>query len=217
MGGNNDFPFYKPDLHIVVCDPFRVGHESLYYPGELNLRMADVAIINKVNTAKSSDVKQLEKNIKEIVPSASQIKVKSVLIVDNPALIKGKKVLVIEDGPTSTHGGMKFGAGYFAAKKYKAKSFASPAKYAVGSLKDTYECYPHMKNILPAMGYGKKQISELQKTINQTPCDMVVFATPIDLSKIVKIKKPFVRVRYELEEMPEKSLAKVIKKFIQKI
>jgi predicted GTPase len=208
-GGNNDIPFYKPDIHFVVVDPHRAGHEIKYYPGEVNLRMADVIVINKIDTAKKSDIQIVEKNSKKYNPKAKIIKIKMPITVDNPELIKRKKVLVIEDGPTLTHGGMSYGAGFIAAKKYKCK-IIDPRKNAIGSIKQAYKKYPHMKNILPALGYGLKQIKELEKTINKTKCNAVIIATQIDLTRLIKINKPFVRVEYEIKADLEKYLRKIL-------
>ncbi|MBN1644532.1 GTPase [Candidatus Woesearchaeota archaeon] len=208
-GGNNDTPFYKPDIHFVVADPHRAGHEIKYYPGEVNLRMADVILINKTDTAKKTDIDIVYQNCKKYNPKAKIIKIKMPITINNPSLIKNKKVLVIEDGPTLTHGGMSYGAGFIAAKKYKAKPI-NPRKYSIGSIKQAYKKYPHMKNILPALGYGLKQIKELEKTINKTKCDAVVIATPIDLSRLIKINKPFARVKYEIEA----DFGEYLKKFV---
>ncbi len=198
-GGNNDLPFYKPDLHIVVTDPFRAGHELLYHPGEANFRMADVIVINKVQTAPKEGVTKIEDNIKKFNPSAIVIHAASELTIDKDHLA-GQRALIVEDGPTLTHGGMKFGAGYIAAKNSGA-TIVSPKPYSVGSIKETYAKYPHVTEVLPAMGYGKKQIKELQDTINKTPCDVIVSGTPIKLSRLIKAKKPIVNVTYALVEI----------------
>lgn len=198
-GGNNDLPFYVSDLHIVVTDPHRAGHELLYHPGEANFRAADVIVINKVETAPKEGIEEIEYNIKKINPRAIVIKAASKLTISNHKLIHNKKVLVVEDGPTLTHGGMAFGAGYIAAKNCGAK-IISPKKYAVGSIKKVYEKYKHVSKVLPAMGYGKDQIKELEKTINRTPCDIVVSGTPIKLSQLIRTKKKIVNVSYVLEE-----------------
>lgn len=197
-GGNNDFSFYVPDLSIVVTDPHRAGHEMHYHPGEANFRMADVIVINKVETAPKEGVRRIEKHVKEIGSKAIIIKAASRLKIDKNHL-KGKRALVVEDGPTLTHGGMKFGAGFIAAKNAGAK-IISPKKYAVGSIRGVYEKYKHLKDILPAMGYSKEQREELETTINRVPCDVVVSGTPIKLSQIVKTSKPIVNVEYVLEE-----------------
>ena len=199
-GGNNDFSFYESKLNIVVVDPHRPGHELIYYPGFVNFLLADVIIINKVDTAKKENIAIIEKNIKKYNPKAVAIKAESPLIVDKPQLIKGKKVLLVEDGPTLTHGGMKFGAASVAAKNYKAKTIIDAEKFAVGSIKETYKKYPHLKKVLPAMGYGKKQIQELQQTINKADCDVVIDGSPVNLSKLIKINKPIVNVEYYLKE-----------------
>ncbi|MGB9599212.1 MAG: cyclic 2,3-diphosphoglycerate synthase [Myxococcota bacterium] len=199
-GGNNDLPFYVPDLEIVVVDPHRPGHELLYYPGTANLYRADVVVINKVDSTTHENIEIVENNIKLKNPKAVVIHADSPIIVDKPEEIKGKKVLVVEDGPTLTHGEMKYGAGIVAARQYGAHEIIDPRPYAVGSIKKTFEKYPHIGTLLPAMGYSKTQMKELEKTINDTPCDMVVVATPIDLGRLLKINKPYKRVRYELKE-----------------
>jgi len=209
-GGNNDIPFYKPDLHIVVVDPHRPGHEMRYHPGETNLRMADVIVLNKVQTADPKNVETVLKNIERANPKATVIKAASPITVDNPELIKGKRVLVIEDGPTLTHGEMPYGAGTIAAKKLGASEIVDPRPYAVGSIAEAYKKYTHLGPILPALGYGKHQIEELEKVINATPCDTIVIATPTDLRRIVSLKKPAVRVRYELQEIGEPTLEDVL-------
>jgi predicted GTPase len=215
-GGNNDLPFIKPDLFFTIVDPLRPGDEILYHPGEANLRMADVVIINKENSAKKQDIEQVVKNIKSCNPNAKIIHAISQVSVERPKLIKDKKVLVIEDGPTVTHGGMGFGAGMIAAKKYKAKQIVSPVPFAKASIKKTYEKYPHLEKVLPAMGYSKQQIKDLEQTINAIPCDIVVSGTPIDLSKILKINKPIAQVSYEFLETSALNLTKILKdaKFI---
>jgi predicted GTPase len=216
-GGNNDFPFYKPDLHIVVTDPLRVGHEETYHPGETNLRMADVVIINKVDSAGFEDVYKLRRNIERMNPKAKVIEAASPIFVENPEVIKGKRVLCIEDGPTLTHGEMDIGAAYIAAKKYGAKEIVSPLPYAVGSIKETFEKYPQTKDVLPAMGYGEKQIKELKETIDKVPCDAVVIGTPINLAHLFDIGKPWARVKYELQEIGTPTLEDVIKEFFEKL
>lgn len=199
-GGNNDFSFIESDLYIVVADPHRAGHELLYHPGETNLRMADVVIINKIDSAEKEDIKKVIINTKSVNPKAEIILAKSVVTVDYPSLIKGKSVLVVEDGPTLTHGGMPYGAGTVAAKKYGCR-IVDARKYAVGSIKDLYKKYAHLKKELPAMGYSTKQAEELAKTINAAKCDAVIDATPVTLPKIIKINKPVVQVDYELQEV----------------
>ena len=209
-GGNNDIPFYKPDLHIVVADPHRPGHELRYHPGETNLRMADVVIINKVGTADPRNVETVKKNIREANPEALIIEAKSPINVDTPELIKGKRVLVIEDGPTLTHGGMPYGAGTIAAKKFGAGEILDPKPYAVGSIVEAYKKYRHLGPILPALGYGDHQIKELEETIKATPCDVVIVGTPIDLRRVLNLSKPAVRVRYELQEVGSPNLGEIL-------
>ena len=209
-GGNNDLPFYKPDLHIVVTDPHRPGHELKYHPGEANLRMADVVVINKVDTAKPENIEAVEKNIKAVNPKAIIVKAASPMTVENPELIKGKRVLVIEDGPTLTHGEMPYGIGAIAAEKLGASEIIDPRPYAVGSITDAYKKYAHLGPILPALGYGEHQIRELEETINKAPCEVVVVGTPIDLRKLIKINKPAVYVRYELQEVGSPNLKEIL-------
>ena len=209
-GGNNDVPFYASDLHIVVADPHRAGHELTYHPGETNLRMADVVVINKVDTANPEGVEIVQKNTKTVNPNATIVKSASPITVDDPELIRGKKVLVVEDGPTLTHGGMAYGAGTIIAKKLGA-SVVDPRPYAVGSIRETFRKYPHIGALLPAVGYGKEQIRELEETINATPCDSVVIGTPIDLRRVLRLNKPVVRARYELEEVGKPDLEDVLK------
>jgi len=209
-GGNNDLPFYKPDLHIVVTDPHRAGHEMTYYPGEANLRMADIVVMNKIDTADSDKINQLRENIHQLAPEAILIEAASPLTIDHPELIRGKRVLVVEDGPTLTHGEMKFGAGIVAAQKYGAKEIIDPRPYAIGTIKDTYIKYPRIGTLLPAMGYGEKQIQELEDTINAVDCDIVIIGTPIDLSRIIKINKKSIRVKYELQEIGRPDLEEVL-------
>ena len=209
-GGNNDLPFYKPDLHIVVTDPHRPGHELKYHPGEANLRMADVVVINKVDTAKPENIEAVEKNIRDVNPKAIIVKAASPMTVENPELIKGKRVLVIEDGPTLTHGEMPYGIGAIAAEKLGASEIIDPRPYAVGSITDAYKKYTHLGPILPALGYGEHQIRELEETINKAPCEVVVVGTPIDLRKLIKINKPAVYVRYELQEVGSPNLKEIL-------
>lgn len=215
-GGNNDLPFYKPDLHIVVADPLRVGNELTYYPGEVNLRMADVVIINKVDTADIDAVTTLRGNIRKVNQKALVIDAASPIFVDHPERITGKRVLVVEDGPTLTHGEMRFGAGTVAAYKYNAKELIDPRRYAVGTIAETFKKYPNTGVVLPAMGYGAKQMKDLAATINKTPCDAVVIGTPIDLTRIIKIRKPTVRVRYELQELGKPDLQEALAEFASK-
>ena len=209
-GGNNDLPFYKPDLHIVVTDPHRPGHELKYHPGEANLRMADVVVINKVDTAKPENIEAVEKNIRDVNPRAIIVKAASPMTVENPELIKGKRVLVIEDDPTLTHGEMPYGIGAIAAEKLGASEIIDPRPYAVGSITDAYKKYTHLGPILPALGYGEHQIRELEETINKAPCEVVVVGTPIDLRKLIKINKPAVYVRYELQEVGSPNLKEIL-------
>ncbi|HLD84128.1 MAG TPA: GTP-binding protein, partial [archaeon] len=210
-GGNNDFSFIRPDFSIVVADPHRAGHEMRYHPGEANLRMADVIIINKVDSARKGDVAAVERNAKAVNPKAKIILAKSAVTIDDASLAKGKTVLVVGDGPTLTHGGMAFGAGSIAAKKYNCR-VVDGRKYAKGSLKAVYARYPNISE-LPAMGYGKKQAAELEATINAVPCDAVLDASPVDLSRLLKINKPVVRVRYELAEDAVRALKSMLGKY----
>jgi len=209
-GGNNDLPFFRPDLEIVVVDPHRPGHELLYYPGEANLYRAHIIVINKIDSTTHENIEIVENNIKQKNPNAIIIHADSPIIVDGPEDIKGKRVLVVEDGPTLTHGEMKYGAGIVAARQYGAHEIIDPRPYAVGSIKKTFEKYPHIGTLLPAMGYSRTQMKELEKTINDTPCDLVVVATPIDLGRLLKINKPYKRVRYELQEKESQGLAYII-------
>ncbi len=215
-GGNNDFPFFKPDLHIVVVDPHRPGHEVTYHPGETNLRLADVIVINKIDTTYPEDIQIVRENSRSANLRAVIIEAASPIFVENYEAIKGKKVLVIEDGPTLTHGEMSYGAGYVAAEKYGAAEIVDPRAYAVGSIKETYEKYTQLEVILPAMGYSPKQLKELEETINAVPADLVIVATPINLGKILKINKPYVRVKYELQEIGKPDLEDIIKEFFEK-
>jgi predicted GTPase len=212
-GGNNDFSFYRSDLEIVVVDPHRAGHELRYHPGETNFRRAQVIVINKMDTAQKGQVDTALANIKTFNPRAKVIRANSTISVQNGAEISGKRVLVIEDGPTLTHGGMKFGAGIVAAQKYGAAEIIDPRPFAVGSIKKTFEKYGHLDKVLPAMGYGEKQTRELAVTINRTDCDLVVSATPIDLNRVIKPNKKLLRVRYELEEIGSPKLVDVLKGF----
>lgn len=216
-GGNNDLPFIKPDLHIVVADPLRPGHEMSYYHGEMNVRMANIIIINKVGSADPEAVETVYKNLRRLNPNAVIVRASSKILVDEPELIAGKRVLVIEDGPTVTHGQMAFGAGTVAAKELGAKEIVDPRPFAAGSLKGVYEKYPHLEKILPSMGYGKKQIKELEDTINRIDCDTVIFGNSIDLGRVMKIAKPTVRVRYALEEIDGGSLEGGLDEFLRKI
>jgi predicted GTPase len=215
-GGNNDFPFYKPDLMIGVADPHRPGAEVSYYPGEVVARMSDVIVINKIDTADMANIQIVRDNIARINPDAIVIDGASPVTVDHPELIHGKKVLVIEDGPTLTHGEMKIGAGTVAARKFGAGELVDPRPYAVGKLAETFRIYPNIGTLLPAMGYGEEQVKDLERTIENTPCDVVVIATPIDLNRIVKINKPYVKVGYELQEIGKPDLSDVINAFVKK-
>lgn len=215
-GGNNDFPFYKPDLLITVADPHRVGHEMAYYPGEVNIRMADVVVINKIDSAQSEDINQLRANIAMLNPEAVVIDGASPIKVDDISVIRGKKVLVVEDGPTLTHGEMKIGAGIVAAQKFGAAQIVDPRPYAVGKLAETFSIYPGIGELLPAMGYGDEQVRDLQRTIDATPCDAVVIGTPIDLNRIVKISKPNTRVHYDLQEIGKPNMADILDDFLKK-
>lgn len=212
-GGNNDLPFYHSDLHIVLVDPHRPGHEVLYHPGEANLRLADLVIVNKVDTAKKEDVDTVVSNVKKVNPKARILKASSQINVENPDAIRGKRVVVIEDGPTLTHGGMSYGAGTIAAKRYGAKEIVDPRPYAVGSIKEVLEEYPHVHNLLPAIGYGGKQIKDLEETVNRVPCDLVVIGTPIDIRRVINLNKPAVRVRYELIEEDPTILPRLLDRF----
>ena len=216
-GGNNDFSFYKPDLLITIADPHRAGHEIAYYPGEMNVRAADIVIINKVNTADKADIETVRKNVKKINPSAQIIDGISSVTVDDGDKITGKRVLVIEDGPTVTHGSMKYGAGTVAANDNNAGEIIDPRSFAVGSITETFNKYNHLTNVLPAMGYGDKQTKELEETINNTDCDIVVSGTPIDLSRILKTSKPIVRVKYGVGEKTAKELEKIVDDFTKKL
>jgi len=212
-GGNNDFSFYKADLEIVVADPHRAGHELLYHPGETNIRRAQVVVVNKMDTAEKAKVKQVLDNIKKVNPSATVIKAKSPISIRGGKEIAGKRVLVIEDGPTVTHGGMAYGAGVVAAKKFGAAEIIDPRPYAVGSIKATFEKYPHLDRVLPAMGYGREQVEELGATIDRADCDLVVSATPINLNRILAPRKKVLHVGYELAEIGSPNLKDVLKNF----
>lgn len=214
-GGNNDMPFYKPDLQIVVADPHRPGDEMYYYPGEVNLRMADVVIINKMDTADNEGVNIVRENIAQANPTAIVIDGASPISVDGYEQIKGKRVLVVEDGPTLTHGEMTYGAGVVAAEKYGAAELVDPRPFTVGTITSTFEKYPDIGVLLPAMGYGDAQVKDLEKTINKTDCDLVIIGTPIDLRKIIKINKPALRVTYDLQEIGKPDLNDVLKDFLK--
>jgi predicted GTPase len=209
-GGNNDTPFYYPDVHLVLVDPHRPGHERLYFPGETNLLMADVVIINKVDTAPPGNVALLRSSICQHAPQAEILMAESPVVVSNPERIKGKRVLVVEDGPTLTHGGMAFGAGKIAAETYGASHLVDPRASAVGAIAQAYREYPHIGAVLPAMGYSEHQIRDLEQTINAADCDVVMFATPIQLTRLVAINKPAIRVRYEYRDHGEPTLKEVL-------
>lgn len=211
-GGNNDFSFYQPDLLIVVADPHRPGHELTYHPGEANLRMADVVLINKVDTARPDDIQRVRDNILDANPNATIVEAASPVFLDKPEQIRGKRVLVVEDGPTLTHGGMAYGAGVVAAQKFGAREIVDPRPFAIGSIKETFAKYPTTGKVLPAMGYGDQQIAELEATINAAPVDLVLIATPIDLRRVIHINHPSDRVRYELQEIGQPTLAEILKK-----
>ena len=215
-GGNNDFPFYKTDLLITVVDPLRPGHELAYYPGEVNTRMANVVVINKVDTANPDDIIKVRDNVHSVNPNAVIIEGASPIYVDDPEAIRGKRVLVVEDGPTLTHGGMKIGAGWVAARRFGAAEIVDPRPFAVGEILQTYQKYPGTGNILPAMGYGEQQVRDLEATIAASDVDLVVIGTPIDLTRVMKIEKPSQRVRYELEEIGKPDLEDVLKKLLNK-
>ncbi len=216
-GGNNDFPFYKPDLLIVVVDPHRPGHEVTYYPGMTNLLMADVVVINKEETADPQAIETVRKNVEKWNPKAIVIDASSPIFVEDYSKIKNKKVLVVEDGPTLTHGEMRYGAGFIAAKKFGASQIIDPRPFAVGSIVETYRKYSHLDLILPAMGYGEKQIKELEKTINSSDAELVIIGTPIDLRRVMNLNKPAVRVKYELQEIGKPDLQDVLSDFVKKI
>jgi len=215
-GGNNDFPFYKSDLHVTVVDPHRAGHELTYYPGNVTLRMADVVVINKMDSADAEGIEIVRQNIASENPDAIVVDGASTLDVDEPSVIRGKKVLVVEDGPTLTHGEMKIGAGVVAAQKFGAAGLVDPRPYTVGRLSETFEIYPDIGTVLPAMGYGEVQLKDMETTINKTECDAVVIGTPIDLNRIIKIEKPNTRVYYNLQEIGRPDLVGVLDDFVKK-
>ena len=214
-GGNNDLPFYRPDLHICIADPLRPGHEMLFHPGEANFRRADVVVINKCDSAEAKAIEAIEAVAAKVNPKARVLRANSPASCDKPEMVKGKRVLVIEDGPTLTHGGMTYGAGVVAAKRLGAGEIVDPTPFAVGSIKATYEKYPNARGILPAMGYSPLQIEELEATIEKTPCDLVLSGTPIDLTRVLKIGKPAARVRYELEPLVPGLLEEEIRKILR--
>jgi predicted GTPase len=205
-GGNNDTPFFKPDVHVVMFDPHRAGHERLYHPGETNMRMADIAVIGKVDSAADQQVRELRAIIQDHAPAAEVVLAETEITVTDGESILGKRVLVIEDGPTVTHGGMAFGAGTIAAKRYGAAELIDPRPWAVGSLSDAFDAYPHLNQVLPAIGYGDAMTSDLETTVNAVDCDMVLCATPTDLTRIISVNKPVVRVRYEYRDHGEPTL-----------
>lgn len=215
-GGNNDFSFYKADLTITVADPHRPGNELTYYPGEVTLRRADVVIINKIDSADAAGIETVRKNIAKVNPNATVIDAASTLDVADPSVIKGKKVLAVEDGPTLTHGGMKIGAAVVASQKFGAAGFVDPRPYTVGKLSETFQIYPNIGVLLPAMGYGEQQLKDLETTINRTDADSVVIGTPIDLNRLIKIDKPSTRVFYDLQEIGKPNLTQVLDEFVAK-
>jgi len=215
-GGNNDFSFYKSDLFITVTDPHRAGHELKYYPGEVTLRLADVVVINKMDSAAPEDIQTVRESIEKVAPDAIVIDAASPIKVDDTSVIKGKKVLVVEDGPTLTHGEMKIGAGTVAARKFGAAEIIDPRPFIVGKLSETFRIYPNIGTLLPAMGYGEQQLKDLEETINNTECDSVVIGTPIDLNRIINIQKPNTRVYYDLQVIGNPNLEEVIDEFVKK-
>jgi predicted GTPase len=216
-GGNNDTSFYASDLEIVVADPHRPGHELAYYPGEVNIRRAQVVIINKVDTSTAENIATVRKNVGQANPRAQIVETACRVTVDDPSRIRGKRVLVVEDGPTLTHGEMAYGAGVVAARQNEAAELVDPRPFAVGSIRGTFEKYRHVTTLLPAMGYGAAQRHELEETINRTPCDVVVVATPVDLGRILKIKHPTVRVDYEIEDRSRPGVTELIAEFVRKV
>jgi predicted GTPase len=215
-GGNNDLPFIEPDLEIVLVDPHRPGDETAYFPGEANLVRAGVVVLNKVDTAEAAAIRQVLDNVHRANPRATVVQTAMPIAVDDPALVKGKRVLVIEDGPTVTHGGMGYGAGTLAARRFGAAELVDPRAYAVGSIKAVFEQYPHLGPTLPAMGYSDEQVRELGETIEAVPCDAVLVASPVDLRRLLHFSKPAVRVSYEVEETADKELARIIREFVRR-
>ncbi|MCK5006773.1 MAG: hypothetical protein KAR73_05255 [Spirochaetales bacterium] len=213
-GGNNDISFYKPNLHITVADPHRQGHELSYFPGRINLIMADVVVINKVDTAEAEAVSALRDNVYRLNPRAAVVEAASPIFLEGREEIWGKRVLVVEDGPTLTHGGMKFGAGVIAARKYGALEIIDPRGFTSGKIRETYETYPNIGSVLPAVGYGEQQIKDLEATINNVSCDLVIIATPVDLTRIISINKPMLKVGYELQEIGKPDLTDLVKKHL---
>jgi len=212
-GGNNDLPFYKPNLHIVVADALRPGQEISTFPGEANVRMADVVVINKVAEASEENVKTIEENVRKVNPKATIIRASSEIFVDNPELIKGRKAVIVEDGPTVTHGGLCFGAAYVVAKKFGAK-IVDPRPYAVGYLKRVYEKYPHLKYVVPTLGYSLDQIKDFEETLNKTPAEIIISSTPFNMANIVKVNKPIVNVKYEIKELNRPTINEIVEKFL---
>ncbi len=210
-GGNNDFPFFKPDLFIVVADPFRADHGMRYHPGETNLRMADVVVINKVDSASFEDVQRVRELVAQVNPSAVVVEAASPLFVEDPGAIRGKRVVVVEDGPTLTHGEMAFGAGYLAARRFGAAEIVAPFPYAVGTVREAMEAWPQVREVLPAVGYSEQQLADLQTTLEKVPADVVVSATPISLARVIRVAKPIVRVRYELQEIGVPTLEDILR------
>jgi predicted GTPase len=210
-GGNNDLPFYRPDLHVVVVDPHRADHTAAYHPGEANVRMAHVVVVNKMDTASEAEIQRTLAVVQQLNPGARVVRATSPIMADQPEAIRGKRVLVIEDGPTLTHGGMSFGAGWVAARRFGAAEIVDPRPYAVGSIRDTFARYPTTGTVLPAMGYGHEQVRELAETINRSPAEVVIVGTPIDLRRLVSVEKPVVRIRYELEEVGRPRLEDVLR------
>jgi predicted GTPase len=213
-GGNNDLPFLQPGLEVVVLDPLRAGHELSYHPGEANLRRADIAVINKVNTASGADVRLIEENVRKLNPKARIIQTVSRVRVDNPGRIAGRKVLVVEDGPTLTHGGMSYGAGVIAAQDAGAAELIDPRPYARGSIREAFREYPHIGKLLPAMGYSEQQMRELKETIEAVPCDLVLIATPVDLQELLALEQESMRVTYSIEETGDLPLKQAIEEFM---
>ncbi len=210
-GGNNDMPFIKPTVHFVILDPLRPGHEVAYYPSEVNVRLANAAIINKVNTAEEKNVELVESSLKQLNPDATVIKAASDITLDKPDLVKGKRVLVIEDGPTVTHGDMAYGVGFVAAKQFHAAEIVDPRSAAVGIVKDTFKKYPHLRDVLPTMGYGNQQVRDLEATVSRVDCDSIIIATPADIRRIMRLSKPVARVSYELRELTKPSIDDVLR------
>ncbi|MBI2343973.1 MAG: GTPase [Deltaproteobacteria bacterium] len=213
-GGNNDAPFFRPDCHMTVLDPLRVGHERQYYPGEINFLMSDVLVINKYHQASEEQLAQLEATIRQYNPRATVVRAASKILLADPQAVQGKRVLAIEDGPTVTHGGMGYGAAYVAAREYGAGDIVDPRHAAVGSIRTAFEQYDHLKKVLPALGYYPDQLRELEETINATPCDLVLSASPIDLRRLIHVNKPLMRVTYELDELGTPDLASLLQRFL---